>query len=170
MIYLNSQRILNAPIQSGKVQAFELLGSGSTYEMGAQVFVKNVRVAAGGADPYKTLIASGKFIARGINFDVNKATIKPESMGTLNTIVQMMKEHAELKFEIGGHTDSDGNDASNLKLSQDRADAVKAKLISMGIDAGRFSSKGYGETKPVGSNTTFEGKAENRRVEFVIIK
>jgi outer membrane protein OmpA-like peptidoglycan-associated protein len=169
-VYLNSQRILNAPIQSGKVQAFELLGSGSTYEMGAQVFVKNVRVAAGGADPYKTLIASGKFIARGINFDVNKATIKPESMGTLNTIVQMMKEHAELKFEIGGHTDSDGNDASNLKLSQDRADAVKAKLISMGIDAGRFSSKGYGETKPVGSNTTFEGKAENRRVEFVIIK
>jgi outer membrane protein OmpA-like peptidoglycan-associated protein len=91
-------------------------------------------------------------------------------MGALNSIVTIMKEHAELKFEIGGHTDSDGNDATNLKLSQDRCDAVKAILINLGIANERLTSKGYGETKPIGDNTTPEGKASNRRVEFVILK
>lgn len=169
-VYLNSERVLNAQIESGKPSTFILYAGSSTYEYASQAFFKNFRIAEGGADPYKTLATDGKFIARGINFDVNKATIKPESMGTLNSIVALMKEKPELKFEIGGHTDSDGDDTSNLKLSQERADAVKAKLISMGIDASRFTAKGYGETKPIGDNKTFEGKAENRRVEFVILK
>ena len=101
------------------------------------------------------------------NFDYNKATIKPESMGELNRIVTMMNQHPELKFEIGGHTDADGDAAYNLKLSQQRADAVKAQLISMGIDASKLTSKGYGKTKPIADNSTDEGKANNRRVEFV---
>ena len=79
----------------------------------------------------------------------------------------MMKEHPELKFEVGGHTDSDGDDALNMKLSQDRAAAVREKLISMGIDPGRLTSHGYGETKPISPNTTPEGKANNRRVELL---
>lgn len=166
-VYLNSERVLNAQIESGMVQSFQILGDGTTYEMNGQVFFKNFRIAAGGADPYKTLSIDGRFIARGINFDVAKATLKPESMGTLNTIVAMMKEHPELKFEVGGHTDADGDDASNLKLSQERADAVKTKLVSLGMDAARLNTKGYGETKPISDNNTFEGKAENRRVEFV---
>lgn len=169
-VYLNSDRVLNAQIEKGKTFTLQILGDGTTYEMSSQVFFKNIRIAAGGADPYKTLTTDGKFIARGINFDVNKASIKPESMGTLNTIANMMKDHPELKFEIGGHTDSDGDDASNLKLSQDRADAVKAKLVTLGVDASKLTTKGYGKTKPIGDNKTFEGKAENRRVEFVTLK
>lgn len=169
-VYLNSERILNAQIANGKPETFMLYAYGVSKEYGPQVFIKNVRIAEGGADPYKTLTTDGKFIARGINFDVNKATIKPESMGALNSIVALMKEQSNLKFEIGGHTDSDGDDASNLKLSQDRADAVKAKLAILGIDGSRFVSRGYGETKPIGDNKTFEGKADNRRVEFVIFK
>ena len=88
-------------------------------------------------------------------------------MGEINAIAKILKENASLKVEIGGHTDTDGDDASNLKLSDARANAVKTQLVSMGIDATRLSTKGYGETMPIGDNKTFEGKAQNRRVEFV---
>jgi outer membrane protein OmpA-like peptidoglycan-associated protein len=88
-------------------------------------------------------------------------------MGTLNGIVQIMKDNPDVKFEVGGHTDSDGDDALNLKLSQARADAVRTQLISMGIDASRLTAKGFGKTKPISDNTSPEGKANNRRVEFV---
>ncbi len=131
------------------------------------ILIKNIRIAAGGADAYNKVVTEGKFIAYGIQFDVNKATIKPESMGTLNEISKMMKENADLKFEIGGHTDSDGSADLNNKLSQERADAVKKQLVSMGIDSGRFSTKGYGSSKPVTDNNNPENKARNRRVEFV---
>src|SRR5690606_2058822 len=82
------------------------------------VMFKNFRIAAGGADSYNKIITDGKFIAYGIQFDVNKSTLKPESMGTINEFVKMMKEKPELKFEIGGHTDSDGTVAGNQTLSQ----------------------------------------------------
>jgi outer membrane protein OmpA-like peptidoglycan-associated protein len=78
-----------------------------------------------------------------------------------------MKDNPDIKFEIGGYTDSDGDDAYNMTLSQQRADAVKTQLTSMGIDASRLTTKGYGETKPISDNKTPEGKANNRRVEFV---
>jgi outer membrane protein OmpA-like peptidoglycan-associated protein len=98
---------------------------------------------------------------------VNKATIKPESMGVINSIVQLMKDHPEIKLSVEGHTDSDGDDASNQILSEKRAQAVVAELTKMGVAAVRLTSKGWGETKPVGPNNTAEGKAANRRVEFV---
>jgi outer membrane protein OmpA-like peptidoglycan-associated protein len=77
-----------------------------------------------------------------------------------------MKDNAALKLEVGGHTDSDGDAAKNLALSQARADAVKKALVDQGVDAARLTTKGYGATKPIDLNTTPEGKANNRRVEF----
>jgi outer membrane protein OmpA-like peptidoglycan-associated protein len=78
-----------------------------------------------------------------------------------------MKDNPDLKFEIDGHTDNSGVSAHNLTLSQQRGDAVKAQLINMGIEASRLTTKGFGDSKPISDNNTLEGKANNRRVEFV---
>jgi outer membrane protein OmpA-like peptidoglycan-associated protein len=88
-------------------------------------------------------------------------------MGVINTIYQLMKEHPELRFSIEGHTDSDGDDSFNQKLSEQRAETVLNALLQMGIDGSRLTSKGWGESKPLSDNSTPEGKANNRRVEFV---
>jgi len=128
----------------------------------------NFRVAAGG-----NMIMVGqkftdaKIVTYGINFDIDKSTLRPESMGTFNQIKRIMTDNPELTFEIGGHTDNTGTAPHNLTLSQQRADAVKTQLVTMGIDATRLTTKGYGDTKPIASNATPEGKANNRRVEFV---
>ena len=80
-----------------------------------------------------------------------------------------MSEHSDLSFSVEGHTDSDGDDASNQKLSEERAAAVKNMLVELGIDASRLSTKGFGEGAPLDSNSTSEGRANNRRVEFIKI-
>ena len=84
--------------------------------------------------------------------------------------MNILKEYPSSKFSIEGHTDSDGKDTLNQKLSEDRAAAVKNYLIENGVDAGRLTSVGYGETKPIASNKTKTGKAQNRRVEVKLIK
>ncbi len=169
-VYLNNVRVLNAQIENGRANSFTFNTVGIATDGLNQRYFKNVRLAAGGVDPYKQITTDGKFVARGIKFDYNKATLKPESMGEINRIMVIMKSHPELKFEIGGHTDNDGDAVYNLKLSQQRADAVKAELLKQGIDASRLTTKGYGVTKPLADNATTEGKANNRRVELTIIK
>lgn len=131
------------------------------------VLFKNFRIAAGGSDSYTKVMTDGKFIAYGIQFDVNKATLKPESMGTINEFVKMMKENPDLVFEIGGHTDSDGTEERNNTLSQERANAVKKQMVSMGIASTRLACVGYGPSNPLADNNSAENKAKNRRVEFV---
>ncbi len=131
------------------------------------IVVRNVKIAAGGdANTLGKMFTDGKYISHGIRFDVNKTTLRPEAMGEINAIAKILKENTALKFEISGHTDTDGDAVANLTLSQRRADAVKAQLVILGISADRLTTKGYGITKPISENTTFEGKADNRRVEF----
>jgi len=130
--------------------------------------VTNIKIAKGIPDTRHKLIDEGAFSTTGILFDVNTATIKPESNGVLTEIAGILKKHADVKIKIVGHTDSDGSDASNLELSRKRSGAVKDALVKdFGIDASRIETEGKGESSPVANNKTKEGKAGNRRVEFI---
>ncbi|WP_291137722.1 OmpA family protein [Flavobacterium sp. UBA7663] len=105
-----------------------------------------------------------------ILFNSGKASFQKQTMPVLQAMAAILKEYPTAKFSLEGHTDSDGKDAMNQKLSEDRAAAVKNFLIEQGIDASRLSSKGFGETMPVDSNKTAKGKANNRRVEVKLVK
>jgi outer membrane protein OmpA-like peptidoglycan-associated protein len=164
--YVDQYRVLVIPDASGTKMTKLLVGGIGDTEH--PIVFKNFRIAAGGnMNMIGKKFTDSKIVTHGINFDVDKATLKPESMGTLNMIVGVLKDNPDVKFEIDGHTDNSGTAAHNLDLSQQRADAVKTQLIGMGIDAARLTTKGLGDTKPLSDNTTPEGKANNRRVEFV---
>lgn len=105
-----------------------------------------------------------------IFFDTGKAELRPESAPELDRVVTILNENPKMVIELGGHTDNVGSAESNVKLSQDRADAVREYFISKGIEPDRVTGKGYGETKPVAPNDTDDGRQLNRRVEFVIVK
>ncbi len=105
-----------------------------------------------------------------IFFDYANANLKPESFSELNRVAEFLKSNSGIKIEIGGHTDNSGSDATNDKLSKNRAQAVTDYLINSGIDASRITAVGYGKNRTVADNSTEEGKAKNRRVEFTIIK
>ncbi len=104
-----------------------------------------------------------------VQFEVNQAIIKSESHGLLNDVATILKEHPEItKLRIEGHASADGDDAQNLKLSDNRSKAVMAYLVSQGIDQKRLVAEGFGEKKPIADNNTEEGREKNRRVEFNI--
>jgi outer membrane protein OmpA-like peptidoglycan-associated protein len=170
-VYLDDTRVINIPNLGINPEGFTICcdNMNTSGAEGKNRFIKNIRFAEGGVKLYDKLMQDGKIVSNGIKFDVGKATIKPESMGVINSICQLMKEHSELKFSVEGHTDSDGDVASNQTLSEKRARAVADQLISMGIDPSRLQSKGWGESKPLSDNSTAEGKANNRRVEFIKI-
>lgn len=118
---------------------------------------------------YDQIMSQGKFVTRNILFDVGKATIKMESFPEIMKIATVMKEHPDLIFSIEGHTDSDGDPVKNKTLSEDRSKAIREALTKMGVDGIRMEAKGYGQSKPIDTNATKEGKANNRRVEFVLV-
>lgn len=105
-----------------------------------------------------------------ILFNSGKSSFQKQTYPVLQAMSAILKEYPTAKFSLEGHTDSDGKDAMNQKLSEDRAAAVKDYLIEQGIEASRLSSKGFGETMPVDSNKTAKGKANNRRVEVKLVK
>ncbi|CAM3822029.1 OmpA family protein [Flavobacterium cucumis] len=108
--------------------------------------------------------------AKTILFNSGKSTFQKQTMPVLQAITAILKEYPASKFSIEGHTDSDGSDATNLKLSKDRAAAVKNYLVENGIDASRLTSEGFGESMPIDTNKTAKGKANNRRVEVKLVK
>lgn len=163
--YLDDKRLVNIPNcdfnPTGVMLSYHNV-SGNNFGV-----IKNVKIAKGAVPLYDKILSDGKFVTHGIKFDVNKATIKSESMGTINYVYTMMKDNPNLNFSVEGHTDSDGDNSLNQSLSDQRAKAVMNQLISMGIAESRLKYKGWGETKPMSDNNTPEGKANNRRVEFV---
>ncbi|MFS4494486.1 OmpA family protein [Maribacter sp. 2308TA10-17] len=132
------------------------------------VFISNIKVAEGGLDLRRTLMSEGKVSTNGILFDSGSANIQPQSMGIIRQISQVLQQDASINLKIVGHTDADGGDEINMKLSKARAEAVMNVLISIyNASPERLSAEGMGESTPVGDNNTADGKAQNRRVEFI---
>ncbi len=118
---------------------------------------------------FDKLLSEKKFVTHAILFDVDKADIKPESVGFVKELAQWLQKNGTVKLEIDGHTDSDGTKESNRALSQRRAEAVRSMLVAEGVSVNRLSAKGYGSGKPIDNNSTLVGKANNRRVEFILL-
>jgi len=168
-VYINGVRVGNGPNadlgRSKKVQ-FWLPAYDETSEN--VTMIGPVRIAAGGKKLYDALAEKGRVATQGIYFDTGSDAIRQESAPTLKEIGTMLKDHPELKLTIEGHTDNVGKSESNQALSERRAAAVRQYLLdSYQIDGARLEAKGLGQTKPVGSNDTAEGRQQNRRVELV---
>lgn len=164
--YLDQYRVLVMP-DMGKLKP-QWISFGGIASPDSPLLIRNVRIAnGGGMNLIQALDKDGRIVTHGIHFDVNKSTIRPESMGTIRQIVAALKSRPSMKLEIDGHTDADGDAASNQKLSEARAEAVKALLVQQGIDGARLTAKGFGASKPIAPNDTPADKARNRRVELV---
>jgi OmpA-OmpF porin, OOP family len=110
------------------------------------------------------------FVLEDCNFETGKANLEESAYTVLDELVAYLNRKDDERIELGGHTDNVGTAAKNLKLSEDRANTVRAYLLTKGIDPARVTAKGYGMSKPVASNTTAEGKAQNRRTEVKILE
>ena len=174
-MYLNYSRIVNIPSQK-QPRTWSMEGR-SDSDKG--VYITNIVMAKGAVDLYernatdyssaveKAIAETGKFVTNNILFETGKATLKPESMDEIQKVADYMKKDASARFEVQGHTDNQGSDAINDPLSQQRAEAVVKALESMGVDPFNLRAVGKGSHEPVASNSTDEGRAQNRRVEFI---
>ena len=165
-VYMGDSRVANVPNSKlGRADRIWFDLRGLDYRA---VMVGNIRIAEGGRALYDALAENGRVATQGIYFDTGSDRIRPESTPTLKEIGEMLKEHADLKLVIEGHTDNVGDASANMSLSKRRAEAVRAHLVSsFGIDASRLSATGLGQTKTVAPNTSAEGRQQNRRVELV---
>ena len=160
--YVNGVRIINVPAM--KAPGYCFFTSGSAYRFSG---LSNVRIAQGAVPLYDRLTTDGKIVTYAITFESGKADLKPESIVEINRVAKLMQEHTDLSFEVQGHCDNTGSDAVNDPLSQKRAEAIVAALVKRGIDKSRLTAVGKGSHSPIAPNTTDEGRAKNRRVEFV---
>ena len=161
-VYFDERRVVNIP-NAEKPTYFWICCNQNE----AVFFIKNVRIAKGAVPLYERLASDGKIITYAITFDTGKPTIKPESTGEINRITKIMTDDPSIHFEVQGHCDNTGSDKVNDPLSQQRAEAIVAALVANGIDASRLSAVGKGAHEPIADNATDEGRAKNRRVEFV---
>ncbi|WP_372974555.1 OmpA family protein [Muriicola sp.] len=164
-IYLGEQRIANIPNFRHNPTGITI--SSRQCHENQFAAIRNIRIATGDLELYDKMITDGKIVTNGIRFDSGKATLKPESMGVINEIVKLMQQYPEIRFSVEGHTDSDGDAQFNKNLSEQRANTVLNTLVDQGIGRDRLVAKGFGEEVPVADNNSPEGKANNRRVEFV---
>ena len=162
-VYVDEQRVINIP----NMNAPKWLTIECNSDAPRTHFIKNVRIAKGAVPLYDRLASDGKIVTYAITFDTGKATIKPESTGEINRITKFMKDDPSINFEVQGHCDNTGSDKVNDPLSQKRAEAIVAALVANGIDASRLTAVGKGAHEPIADNATDEGRAKNRRVEFV---
>lgn len=160
--YLDGERMINIPNVSVVPGWFTLE---SIFE--PMMGISNIRIAKGAVPLYDRLAGEGKIVTYAITFDTGKATLKPEADVEINRIKGLMDQDASLRFEVQGHCDSTGSDAVNDRLSQQRAEAIVARLAEMGVARDRLTAVGKGSREPIADNGTDEGRAKNRRVEFV---
>ena len=166
-VYLDEKRLANVPNANFDRSRVLHLVIGARGEDNP-AYISRIRVAESRKSLYDDLAASGRVVTQGLLFDTGSDKLRLESAPTLRMIASMMKEHPELRVRIDGHTDNVGNAAANQALSARRAASVKAALAGEhGVAAARLDAKGFGDTKSLGSNTTAEGRANNRRVELV---
>lgn len=161
-VYFDENRVINIP-NAAKPDYF-WIGCNQKERV---FFIKNIRIAKGAVPLYDRLASDGKIVTYAITFDTGKATLKPESTGEINRITKIMQDDPSLKFEVQGHCDNTGSDAVNDPLSQKRAEAIVAALAKNGIAKDRLTAVGKGSHEPMADNNTDEGRAKNRRVEFV---
>ena len=174
-MYLNYQRIVNIP---NMIQPRSWAMDGSS-DSDKGIFVTNIVMAKGAVDLYernttdyasaveKAIAETGKFVTNNILFETGKATLKPESMDEIRKVAEYMKKNPSARFEVQGHTDNQGSDKVNDPLSQQRAEAVVKALEGEGVDPFNLRPVGKGSHEPVADNKTEEGRAKNRRVEFI---
>ena len=166
-VYLNEEKAWDIPRAFGPANynsiSFNTAGGEEEH-----FYISNLRLAIAGEDTRHALLETGKFETNEILFDVNKAIIKPSSFKILDELGQALADNPEVTIKIIGHTDSDGSADANLKLSEKRAAAIKVYLSNhFPITGNRMQVMGKGETEPIASNATPDGKAKNRRVEFI---
>ena len=173
-VYFDGKRVVNLPrVQQPTWFSFQV-----PYEYTNLTFIRNVVLAKGAVELYdrnaqdlsaveKAIAETGKFVTNNILFDTGKATLKQESMIEIMRVADYMKKNPTARFEVQGHTDNQGSDKINDPLSQQRAEAIVKALEGLGVDGFNLKAVGKGSHEPVADNSTEEGRAKNRRVEFV---
>jgi outer membrane protein OmpA-like peptidoglycan-associated protein len=168
-LYSNERRVYNIPELGFKRDSLIRFLVKGAEEPNRETYVAMIRVAESEVDVlYDALTAKGRWVTQGIQFEISRADLRPESRPVLKEIAETMAKYPDLRILIEGHTDNTGTAAGNLTLSDARAAAVKAALVAdFAIAADRLTTKGMGDTAPAAPNTTATGRAQNRRVEIV---
>ena len=173
-VYFDGNRVINLP----KVKQPTWMSFQVPFDYSNLTFIRNVVIAKGAVELYdrneqsmtaveKAIAETGKFVTNNILFETGKATLKPESMEEIEKVADYMKKNPTARFEVQGHTDNQGSDKINDPLSQQRAEAVVKALEEKGVDPFNLRAVGKGAHEPVADNKTEEGRAKNRRVEFI---